>query len=81
VLAALVAMGILLPLVGRVHAERLRPLALAAITALVVVGNALVTGTMSTLDERLQSRVVWLLPLAAVMLLLAWMDRKRPSRG
>jgi hypothetical protein len=74
-------MGILLPLVGRVHAERLRPLALAAITALVVVGNALVTGTMSTLDERLQSRVVWLLPLAAVMLLLAWMDRKRPSRG
>jgi hypothetical protein len=76
VLAALVAVGILLPLVWRVPEARVRPMALAAVTAFVVVGNALLTGTMSTLDERLQSRVVWLVPLAAAMLLLAWMERR-----
>jgi hypothetical protein len=76
VLVALVAVGILLPLVWRVHDVRVRPMALVAITAFVVVGNALLTGTMSTLDERLQSRVVWLVPLAAAMLLLAWMERR-----
>jgi hypothetical protein len=50
--------------------RRVRVLGLALISVAIVIANAVVCGSLSTVDERLQVRVMWLLPLAAMMLAL-----------
>ena len=47
-----------------------RLLGLAIVILPIVVANALLTGAVSSLDDRYQGRVVWLLPLLAFILLL-----------
>jgi hypothetical protein len=42
-----------------------------------VIANALVTGALSMVEDRLQSRVVWLLPLLAGILILDWFDQRQ----
>jgi hypothetical protein len=39
-----------------------------------VVANAFVTGILSMVENRFQSRVIWLLPLLAGILVLDWFD-------
>lgn len=39
-------------------------------TALFLMGNATVTGTLSAVHDRYQSRIVWLVPLFAVLILM-----------
>jgi hypothetical protein len=43
---------------------------LALVISSMVLANAFVTGALSTVEDRYQSRVVWLLPLLALILLL-----------
>jgi hypothetical protein len=72
VVASLVAIGGFLPRLWR------RPpqlIGLGIVIVSTVVANALVTGTLSMVEDRLQSRVVWLVPLLAVILVLEWRDQ------
>ena len=71
-LALAVIFGILL---WRRWTFRLVGLALVIIPA--VLANAFVTGVLSTVEDRYQSRVVWLIPLLAVVLAFAWIATLR----
>lgn len=45
-----------------------------------VIANAFVTGALSTVEDRYQSRVVWLIPLLAIVLLLDWSSQWKQVR-
>jgi len=49
-----------------------RLMSLAAVIIPMVLANAFVTGALSTVEDRYQSRVVWLVPFLALILLLDW---------
>jgi hypothetical protein len=52
-----------------------RPLAgLSVIVAYVLLANAAVTGNISNVEDRYQARVIWLVPLLALVFLLTWLD-------
>lgn len=70
VLASLVVIGVFTPRMWRRRPPRLVGLALVIIS--VIVANAFVTGTLSMVENRFQSRVIWLLPLLAGVLALEW---------
>lgn len=60
---------------------RSRQFALAGLTGTVVtavIANAAITGALSGPDDRYQARIVWLLPLLAIV---AWLDRARVIEG
>jgi hypothetical protein len=50
---------------------------LALVIFFAVIANAFVTGVLSTIEDRYQSRVVWLLPLLAFVLVLDWYSYSR----
>lgn len=56
-------------------APRLAGLGVAIVST--VVANAFVTGVFSSVEDRYQGRVVWLIPFLAGALALAWLDRRR----
>jgi hypothetical protein len=63
--------------------RRLRASGLGALTAIVLfvlVANAAVTGTLSNVEDRYQSRVIWLLPLLAGLLALKWAQNRTAPR-
>lgn len=49
---------------------------LAVIVFASVVANALVTAVLSNVEDRYQSRVVWLIPLLASTLAFSWIERR-----
>jgi hypothetical protein len=55
--------------------SRLAGLAVVIIPA--VIANAFVTGVLSTVEDRYQSRVVWLVPFLAVTLIFVWLANLR----
>jgi hypothetical protein len=57
---------------------RLAGLSLVIISA--VLANALVTGVLSTVEDRYQSRVVWLIPFLAVTFIFVWIAGPRAPR-
>lgn len=60
-----------------------RLIGLGIVIVSTVVANALVTGTLSMVEDRLQSRVVWLIPFLAIVLALDWFEqlaRRQPAR-
>jgi hypothetical protein len=61
----------LLPLVWRHLSPQL--IALSIVIVFIVIANAFVTGTMSMVDERYGSRVIWMLPLLAGLIAMDWM--------
>jgi hypothetical protein len=73
-LAIIVIFGILL---WRRWTTRLAGLAVVIIPA--VLANAFVTGVLSTVEDRYQSRVVWLVPFLAVTLIFAWLTNRRAA--
>jgi len=77
VIASLGIIGIaaLTPLMRRDPSARL--LGMGAIVLPTVVANAFLTGVFSNVEERYQSRIVWLLPLLAGLLVLSWLERRR----
>jgi len=77
VLASLVIIAAFLPRVFRHGPPRL--IGLGTVIVSTVVANALVTGTLSMVEDRLQSRVIWLVPLLAAVLVLDWFERLQRS--
>jgi hypothetical protein len=72
--SSLVAMIAFLPLVWR----RV-PLPLAGLSVVIismVVANAFVTGTMSMVDERYGSRVIWMVPLLEGLFVMNWFSMR-----
>jgi len=64
--------------------RRWRIMGLAAILVPVVIANALITGVLSEVDSRYQSRVIWLIPLTAGLIALdllhCWRQRDEEER-
>jgi len=56
-----------------------RVIGLVAVIITVVIANAFVTGVLSTVEDRYQSRVVWLVPFLALSLAFAWFASRRHS--
>ena len=77
VIVSLVVIGVFAPRMWRGRSPRLAGLGLVIISA--VVANAFVTGILSMVENRFQSRVIWLLPLLAGILVLDWWDGWRRS--
>jgi drug/metabolite transporter (DMT)-like permease len=78
VLASIVIIVAFLPRVWRNRSPR--SIGLGVVIVSTVVANALVTGTLSMVEDRLQSRVVWLIPFLAILLILDWFEQKLASR-
>jgi hypothetical protein len=60
------------------HARRIAALAGFALAALFA--NAMITGALSSVEDRYQSRVMWLLPFVASVAVLAWLDPRSASK-
>lgn len=54
-----------------------RLLGLSVVIVFVVIANGLVTGVLSMVEDRFQSRVIWLLTLLAGVFMLEWLDHRR----
>lgn len=81
VVASLVIITVFIPRIWRNRPARLIGLGIVIVST--VVANALVTGTLSMVEDRLQSRVVWLIPLLAIILVLDWFEQlatRQPAR-
>jgi hypothetical protein len=79
VIVSLLIIAAFLPYLWR---RRSSPLpGLAGVIFAAVIANALVTGTLSMVEDRFQSRVVWLIPFLAGMLILDWLNRPRTLPG
>jgi hypothetical protein len=70
VIASLVIIGVFTPRMWRRRPARL--VGLSVVIVLVVIANAFVTGILSMVENRLQGRVIWLLPLLACVLVMDW---------
>ncbi len=77
VIISLLLIGTLLPFIWRRHSSRL--LGLTAVIVFITVANAFVTGVLSNVEDRYQSRVIWLLPLLAGGFVLEWLDHRARS--
>jgi hypothetical protein len=49
---------------------------LTAVVIYVVLANAAVTGNFSNVEDRYEARVIWLVPLLALVFQLTWLDRR-----
>src|SRR6266446_3453096 len=68
VIVAVVLIGVFTPRMWSRRSPRLAGLGLVIVST--VVANAFVTGILSMVENRFQSRVIWLLPLLAGILVL-----------
>jgi hypothetical protein len=71
VIVSLVLIALFTPRIFNRRCPRLAGLSLVIVST--VIANAFVTGILSMVENRLQSRVVWLLPLLAGVLVLDWL--------
>jgi hypothetical protein len=78
VIASLIVMAAFLPYVWR-H-RPIRILGIGVVIISTVIANALVTGVLSGVETRYQSRVIWLLPLLAALLILDWRGNRSLNR-
>ena len=72
---SLAGIAVLLPWLLRSRQTAL--IALGFVTAVSLVANALLTGTLSMVAGRYQSRVLWLLPFCAALCLFKWATERR----
>ena len=77
VIASLVVIGAFTLLMRR--RRPLRLVGLSVVLVSMVIANAFVTGALSTVEDRYQSRVIWLLSLLAGLFVLEWLGQ-RPRR-
>jgi hypothetical protein len=75
VMLSLGVIAVFVPLLWRSHSSRIAGLGVVIVS--MIVANALVTGTLSMVEDRFECRVIWLAPLLAGMCFLDW----RASRG
>lgn len=79
-----VAVSLLLiaALLPHLWGRRASPLpGLVVVIFAVIIANAVVTGTLSMVEDRFQSRVIWLIPFLAGILILNWWNRRRTLPG
>lgn len=74
VITSIALISVLLPFGWRRLSPRLAGLGVVILFA--IVANAFVTGVLSEVDGRYQSRVVWLLPLLAGGFVLEWIEQR-----
>ena len=74
VMISLLLIGILTPFIWRHRKPRV--VGLTAVIVFMVIVNAFVTGVLSTVEDRYQSRVIWLVPLLAGLFVLKWLDHR-----
>lgn len=79
VIASLVLIAAFIPYVW--HRRPMRIMGLGMIIISAVVMNALVTGVLSGVETRYQSRVIWLLPLLGGILFLSWRESRSLARS
>ncbi len=63
--------------VWAIFGRRLRSRRLAGLSVVVtyvVLANAAIAGNISNVEDRYQARVIWLVPLLALVFLLTWLD-------
>jgi hypothetical protein len=70
VTASLAVIAAFIPYVRRRRPARILGLGVIIVSAIIM--NAFVTGVLSGAEPRYQSRVIWLLPLLAALLILDW---------
>jgi hypothetical protein len=75
--ASLVGMIAFLPFVWRRASSQL--VGLSVVVTFIVVANAFVTGTMSMVDERYGSRVIWLVPFLVGLFVIDWFSTRRTA--
>lgn len=75
VLASLAGILLLLPWLNRRRPRRL--IALGTVVATGVVANALVTGTLSMVCGRYESRVMWMVPMFACLCCASWLRERQ----
>jgi small-conductance mechanosensitive channel len=78
VIASLVLIGAFAPFVFRRRPARL--IGLSVVVIFVIIANAFVTGVFANVEDRYQSRVIWLLPLLAMLFAIEWLDHRRSMR-
>lgn len=78
--SALSILGLLMLLPTIIVAVRRRDaeiLSLVTCITMALLANALMTGGLSDVHDRYQSRIVWLAPFAVMLALLRWLERDR----
>jgi hypothetical protein len=78
VIASLLVIGVFTPLLWRRFSARL--IAFGVLISVAVVANAMFTGTLSLVEDRLESRVIWLVPLLAGLMILFWREKSLGQR-
>lgn len=78
-IASLIVIAAFVPYVWRRRPARI--LGLGVVIISTVLMNALVTGVLSGVETRYESRVIWLVPLLAGVLLLNWRDDRTLGRS
>jgi hypothetical protein len=78
VLASLAIITVFVPLLWRRHSPRL--IGLSIIIVSIVVANALITGTVSMVEDRFECRVIWLVPLLAAICVLDWQANRKQAK-
>jgi len=73
-IVSLVLIAVLTPSVWRRRHSKL--IGLSTVVVFVTLANALVTGVLANVEARYESRVIWLVPLIAVLFVLQWFNHK-----
>ena len=79
VIASLLVIGVFTPRMWCLRPTRLGGLSVVIVSA--VVANAFVTGTLSMVENRFQSRVIWLLPLLACLWVMDWLSAGKEQKA
>jgi len=74
IITSLVVIGAFAPRLWRRRPPRL--IGLSVVIVPMVIANGFVTGILSMVEDRFQSRVIWLLPLLAGVFVLEWLDHR-----
>jgi hypothetical protein len=74
VMTSLVLIGTLMSFIWRRRGPRV--VGLTVVIVFMVIANALFTGVLSNVEDRYQSRVIWLVPLLAGVFVLKWLDQR-----
>lgn len=78
VVLSLIVIGLWCVLGRGMWSRRMQGLSVVVVYVLLV--NAAITGNISNVEDRYQARVIWLLPLLAMLFPLSWLDLRLSKR-
>jgi hypothetical protein len=79
ILFSIVVLCVFTPLLWRNRSARL--VGLSVVILSTVVANALVTGPLSMVEDRFQSRIIWLVSFLAGLFVMVWLDGRQNLGG